>query len=475
MKKFLLVTTSCMIWNAHAQQQYYYAPLIQLADMNQPLEITGNDFGYVNKKNSIIDQGYYLWLDDQWYKIVNTQGLFHTSENGLAFYITNDTKQDLKIKDQLDVIYSYPIEALDRYKTSQHQYDELARVVIEVTEEPQNLIVGNEEVEPNTIEPIIEDTITYSPLLDIIEIEEEVITEVIPFEPVTNENGQSVAIENTTNETILNNNQTSETELEDIIQPAEIVQEEKNPYEKAVDAGFEGTVTEWLEHIEKKEGRSAYEIALDAGFEGSESDFMKYLWGSNVNPEIEKKERDTRYVMEWIDKIKKSDGTTPYELALRHGFYGTFTEWVESVIGADGEAIYNEDVKKGYKGTYKKWLEDKLALSNEELLRKELIRNQSFVVVPNMTLSVSEDADEVSTFSLYNYYQMFYGESVVSSGNSQSFTIKPEEIEYQVTWFNRNEITINSISPDGIIYYKKNPTYTGSTTNINVRYLLKVK
>ena len=202
---------------------------------------------------------------------------------------------------------------------------------------------------------------------------------------------------------------------------------------------------------------------------------MKYLWGSNVNPEIEKRERDTRYVMEWIDKIKKSDGTTPYELALRHGFYGTFTEWVESVIGADGEAIYNEDVKKGYKGTYKKWLEDKLTLSNEELLRKELIRNQSFVVVPNMTLSVSENPDEVSTFSLYNYYQMFYGESVVSSGNSQSFTIKPEEIEYQVTWFNRNEITINSISPDGIIYYKKNPTYTGSTTNINVRYLLKVK
>src|SRR5690606_3735535 len=106
MKKFLLVTTSCLIWNAHAQQQYYYAPLIQLADMNQPLEITGNDYGYVNQNSSNIEQGYYLWLDEQRYKIVNNQSLFNRSENGLASYINDDTRQDLKIKDQLDVIYS---------------------------------------------------------------------------------------------------------------------------------------------------------------------------------------------------------------------------------------------------------------------------------------------------------------------------------------------------------------------------------
>lgn len=473
MNKSLLLVACGIFWNVNAQEKYYYAPMINLANLNQPLENVGHDFGYVNSNKNNVPQGYYLWLDNQWYQITNAKSLFTSTDNGLAFYVNWEKREDLKIKDQLDVIYSYPIEAIDGYLSSRDQFDQLALVSIE--EQPElileNAVVSSESFKEETVE---------SPILDIIDIKEEVVREVIPFEVEK----QQIVTDPISEITELKKNKSTEdsqnipenaVQKEGIFTPAQPLDNEyANPYEIAVTNGFEGSVTEWIEMVTEKEGISPYEKALKEGYDRSETDYMRLLWGSKVNPEIDRKERDTKYVMDWIDKIKTSDGSTPYELALKHGFYGTFTEWVESVIGADGETLYNNDVKKGYKGTYRSWLESKLKLSNDELQRKEMLKKQNFVMVPNMTLSVSENPDEVSTFSLYNYYQMYYGSSVISSNSSsKSFEIKPEEIEYQITWFNKNEILIKSISGDGIIYYQKNPTYLGNTTNINVRYIIK--
>ena len=456
MNKYLLLATFITTCNVSAQNIYYYAPIIQLSSLDTPIDKVGHDFGYLPNSNNLT-KGYYIWLDEQWYSITNAKELFQTTENGLAFYIDRSTKKDLLIKDPHDFQYSYPIEAIDRYITSEAQYNQLAVVTIETNNAKSTI----SEVENTTIEEIE----TSSPLLDVIDIKEEIVQKVIPYKESTEKN-------------TLEGIEKTETPIEiiedkkDAIYSYQYIQE--NPYEVAVKNGFEGSVTEWIEYVTEKEKKSPYEIALENGYDRSETDFMRLLWGSKVNPEIDKKERDTQYVLDWIDKIKLSDGDTPYELALRHGFYGTFTEWVESVIGKDGEAIYNDDVKKGFKGSYRSWVENKLKLSNDEFARKELLKKQNFIMVPNLSLSVPNNPEEVATFSLYNYYQMYYGNSVISSSNSsKTISIKPEEIEYQITWFNQNEIKINSISIDGIIYYQKNPSYQGNATNLNVRYIIK--
>lgn len=461
MNKYLLIAACSSVWNISAQEVYYYAPIIQLSSLKQPIEKVGHDFGYISSNRNSITQGYYLWLDDQWYEIVNSKNLFKKSENGLAFYIDWSRREDLKIKDGLDVIYSYPIEALDGYKSNKEQFEQLSQLQIAEPIEQKSTSTEPSKIETTEIISLEE----ASPLLDIIDIKEEIVREIVDFVP--EQKVQEV--------TQVTQNQTEQKIEEEIIIPAEWIYEEiENPYETAVKNGFEGSVTEWIEMVTEKEGKTPYEKALAQGYDRSETDYMRMLWGSKVNPEIDRKERDTKYVLDWIDKIKTSDGSTPYELALKHGFYGTFTEWVESVIGKDGETIYNNDVKKGYKGSYRSWIESKLKESNDELARKELLRKQNFIMVPNMLLSVAENPEEISTFSLYNYYQMYYGGSVVSSNaNAQSVEIRPNEIEYQITWFNTNEIKINSISDDGIIYYQKNPSYMGKSTTINVRYLLK--
>lgn len=481
MNKKLLIAACGIVWNINAQEVYYFAPIIELSDLSQPTDKVGHDFGYVPSQNNSVLPGYYLWLDDQWYEIVNAKNLFKKTENGLAFYVDWARRQDLKIKDKLDVIYSYPIEALDAYKSSKEQFDQLSAVIIETSSPIKKETITNKEINVDAPIPSMDET---SPLLDVLDIKEEIVREVVPFDPKTTkdvalkdskindskkESKQEIISEPIPEVAVI------ETPKETFIIPAEIPEEGfDNPYEKAVKEGFEGSVTEWIEMVTEKKGKTPYEIALSEGYDRSETDYMRLLWGSKVNPEIDRKERDTKYVMDWIEKIKSSDGNAPYELALKHGFYGTFTEWVESVIGANGEAIYNEDVKKGYKGTYRSWVESKLKASNDELARKELLKKQNFIMVPNMLLSVAENPEEISTFSLFNYYQMYYGGSVISSNtNAQSFEIRPDEIEYQITWFNKNEITITSISPDGIIYYKKNPSYTGNSTNINVRYMIK--
>lgn len=472
MNKYILLTACSIVWNTHAQEVYYYAPLLPLTHLEQSVEEVGYDFGYVATNQKKMSQGYYLWLDDQWYEIVNAKQLFQSTSNGLAFYIDWARREDLKIKDRLDVVYSYPIEALDGYKCSMEKYNELSQVVVE------DIIIPESKKETPLVdssdrtESLPDQSTPNSTILDVIDIQEIVVVKQIPYNPTQDASSEDTEL--TPQDEVADTTKDTQV-VEDLIIPAEIpYEEEENPYEKAIKNGFEGSVTEWIEMVTERDGISPYEQAVAKGYDRSETDYMRMLWGSRVNPEIDRKERDTQYVMDWIEKIKTSDGNTPYELALKHGFYGTFTEWVESVIGKDGEALYNEDVKKGYRGSYRSWLENKLTQSNEELARRELLKKQSFIMVPNMQLSLPENAEEVATFSLYNYYQMYYGISVISSSSqSKTIEIRPEELEYQITWFNNNEILINSISQDGIIYYQKNPTFLGNTTQINVRYLLK--
>lgn len=77
----------------------------------------------------------------------------------------------------------------------------------------------------------------------------------------------------------------------------------RDPYDTAVELGFEGTKEEWLEHLE---GDSAYKLATLKGFQGTEE--------------------------EWLDHL---EGDSAYEVAVKNGFVGTQSEWLK-YIRADG-------------------------------------------------------------------------------------------------------------------------------------------
>lgn len=62
-----------------------------------------------------------------------------------------------------------------------------------------------------------------------------------------------------------------------------------------------------------KPGKSAYELAVENGFEGSVTEWLESLKGESANR-----------------------GYSAYEIAVQHGFVGTEIEWLQSLNGKDG-------------------------------------------------------------------------------------------------------------------------------------------
>ena len=55
----------------------------------------------------------------------------------------------------------------------------------------------------------------------------------------------------------------------------------KSAYDIAVENGYQGTVTEWLESLKGTDGKSAYEVAVENGFKGTVTEWLKSLKGTN--------------------------------------------------------------------------------------------------------------------------------------------------------------------------------------------------
>lgn len=92
----------------------------------------------------------------------------------------------------------------------------------------------------------------------------------------------------------------------------------KSAYEVAVDEGFIGTETQWLESLVGEQGiqgDSAYDVAVANGFTGTESDWLLSLKG-----------------------VQGDEGLSAYEVALSNGFVGTEAQWLESLEGDQGPA-----------------------------------------------------------------------------------------------------------------------------------------
>ena len=106
--------------------------------------------------------------------------------------------------------------------------------------------------------------------------------------------------------------------------------------------------------IEKgKDGKSSYEIAVEHGFVGTETEWLESLKGVDGKDGVNGKDGcDGRNGVDGLpgkdgksgadglpgrDGINGTDGKSAYIIAVEHGFSGTETEWLQSLKGADGK------------------------------------------------------------------------------------------------------------------------------------------
>ena len=83
------------------------------------------------------------------------------------------------------------------------------------------------------------------------------------------------------------------------------------------------------------DGKSAYEIAVEYGFVGTETEWLESLKGVDGLPG--KDGKNGADGLPGRDGINGSDGKSAYIIAVEHGFSGTETEWLQSLKGADGK------------------------------------------------------------------------------------------------------------------------------------------
>lgn len=484
----------CMMMAQNKNEVYYAAPYLKIKDVHRKAVTDANDFGYnvlVHTEDAFLKEGFFMWVDDQWYEILNANDLFKPyNGHKTLFAISEDHKNPLKIKDVNEVVYLFPIEALDSYKVSYNDLAVLSKSVV-----PEQAVVYHQK--PEQIKPAEKETVAETPslqdkkeeqislkeaknenvlissedssavLLDVMDVVEVVKREEVPFKA---DAATSQVGEITVAQPVVPVVPVKEVSAKD----TPIITNPQNDYEVAVNDGFEGTVTEWIESVNEKGGKTAYEQAVSGGFKGSEEDWMRSLWGRQADVEIAKRDKTTAIVAEWIQSLNTSNGGSPYELALKHGFYGTFTEWVESVIGSDGEKAYDHAKTQGFQGTYKEWIEQQLNNSNQEMLRKEMLAKTQMFVAPNVSMPVGSTAAEPLSFDLYDYYNQFYGSAVISSnGQTNAIEVKPQDLEYQITWFEKDKIKILELTKEGIIRYEPLEGIDIPSTKINIRYILK--
>lgn len=102
-----------------------------------------------------------------------------------------------------------------------------------------------------------------------------------------------------------------------------------------------------------KDGKSAYEIAVEHGFVGTETEWLESLKGVDGKDGVNGKDGcDGRNGVDGLpgkdgkngadglsgrDGIDGIDGKSAYIIAVEHGFSGTETEWLQSLKGADGK------------------------------------------------------------------------------------------------------------------------------------------
>lgn len=96
----------------------------------------------------------------------------------------------------------------------------------------------------------------------------------------------------------------------------------------AVQQGYTGSLTDWLESLKGEQGatgKSAYDLAVEQGFNGTLSAWLEQLKGADGINGINGQ-----------DGVNGQDGKSAYEIAIEQGYAGTKAEWIQSLQGKDG-------------------------------------------------------------------------------------------------------------------------------------------
>ncbi|MCL2797346.1 MAG: S1C family serine protease [Firmicutes bacterium] len=148
----------------------------------------------------------------------------------------------------------------------------------------------------------------------------------------------------------------------------------KSAYELAVENGFPGTLSEWLDSLKSPDaqgisGKSAYDLAVENGFTGTLIEWLDSLQPGEPGKNAYELAVDNGFagtLSEWLDSLKAPEaqvlsGLSAYELAVENGFTGTMAEWIASLQatgtpGSNGLNAYELAVVDGYEGTLTEWL-----------------------------------------------------------------------------------------------------------------------
>ena len=89
------------------------------------------------------------------------------------------------------------------------------------------------------------------------------------------------------------------------------------------------------------DGKSAFEIAVEYGFVGTETEWLERLKGVDGRNGVDglpgKDGKNGADGLPGRDGINGTDGKSAYIIAVEHGFSGTENEWLQSLKGADGK------------------------------------------------------------------------------------------------------------------------------------------
>ena len=87
------------------------------------------------------------------------------------------------------------------------------------------------------------------------------------------------------------------------------------------------------------DGKSAFEIAVEHGFVGTETEWLESLKGVDGLPG-----KDGKSGADGLPGRDGIDGKSAYIIAVEHGFSGTENEWLQSLKGADGKDGITPDI-----------------------------------------------------------------------------------------------------------------------------------
>lgn len=111
--------------NSQSNFDFYKVYELNISDLNTLTTNENYDFGYNFSEDASksIELGYYLWIENTWYKIANDNEIFKVEDKSpLYFKIDKSNQKELQIKDSVGSVYSYKVQLLESYLVSELIY-----------------------------------------------------------------------------------------------------------------------------------------------------------------------------------------------------------------------------------------------------------------------------------------------------------------------------------------------------------------